>query len=226
MEDLANIYHTETKPWIKTIQGFALVVQCYGGEVPFFFLSSNSNYYKKATSNKSSNLNLLFPFYRYCPETSGSHECAFTDVFHVRPEICSVFNNTKSRLGLTSWTTQWHKLRIGLLCSRVVRRSFGSQRCRRDSSRNRRDGSHGDRLVIDWLQYYIQSVRNHLFRCVRMNVYVGSPSGNFAGGYLFDRFGSIVSFEIISCTALVIGTIQLIVNQTLNGLSKRKKLNQ
>lgn len=55
---------------------------------------------------------------------------------------------------------------------------------------------------------------------------IGSPIGSFAGGYLFDRFGSIVSFEIISCTALVIGTVQLIVNQTLNGLSKRKKLNE
>ncbi|XP_022182057.1 major facilitator superfamily domain-containing protein 6-B-like isoform X2 [Myzus persicae] len=40
MEDISNIYHPETKPYIKTIQGFSLTIQCLGGEVPFFFLSN------------------------------------------------------------------------------------------------------------------------------------------------------------------------------------------
>lgn len=42
LEDLANVYHPETKEWIKSIQGFTLTIQCFGGEVPFFFLSSKS----------------------------------------------------------------------------------------------------------------------------------------------------------------------------------------
>uniref|UniRef100_A0A2S2RAT1 Major facilitator superfamily domain-containing protein 6 n=1 Tax=Sipha flava TaxID=143950 RepID=A0A2S2RAT1_9HEMI len=40
LEDLSNIYHPETLSWIKTLQGLALIVQCFGGEVPSFFLSS------------------------------------------------------------------------------------------------------------------------------------------------------------------------------------------
>ncbi|KAL5236076.1 hypothetical protein ACI65C_003486 [Semiaphis heraclei] len=40
MEDISNIYHPETKPYIKTIQGLSLTIQCIGGEVPFFILSN------------------------------------------------------------------------------------------------------------------------------------------------------------------------------------------
>ncbi|CAI6363529.1 unnamed protein product [Macrosiphum euphorbiae] len=40
MEDISNIYHPETKPYIKTIQGLSLTIQCFGGEVPLFFLSN------------------------------------------------------------------------------------------------------------------------------------------------------------------------------------------
>jgi hypothetical protein len=45
LEDLANIYHPETKPWIKTIQGFSSTVQCCGGEIPFFLLSSTADHW-------------------------------------------------------------------------------------------------------------------------------------------------------------------------------------
>ncbi|XP_025199984.1 major facilitator superfamily domain-containing protein 6-like [Melanaphis sacchari] len=40
IEDLSNIYHPEMKSWMKTLQGTALLIQCFGGEVPLFFLSS------------------------------------------------------------------------------------------------------------------------------------------------------------------------------------------
>ncbi|KAL4092012.1 hypothetical protein QTP88_026595 [Uroleucon formosanum] len=40
LEDLSNLYHPEMKPYIRTIQGLSLTIQCFGGEVPFFFLSN------------------------------------------------------------------------------------------------------------------------------------------------------------------------------------------
>jgi len=39
LEDLSTFYHPETKSWIKTLQGLAILIQCFGGEVPSFFLS-------------------------------------------------------------------------------------------------------------------------------------------------------------------------------------------
>ncbi|XP_022179023.1 major facilitator superfamily domain-containing protein 6-like isoform X2 [Myzus persicae] len=39
LEDLSMLYHPETKSWIKTLQGLAILIQCFGGEVPSFFLS-------------------------------------------------------------------------------------------------------------------------------------------------------------------------------------------
>lgn len=45
MEDLANIYHPETKSTMKTLQGIASTIQCFGGEVPFFLLSSTHYLY-------------------------------------------------------------------------------------------------------------------------------------------------------------------------------------
>lgn len=41
MEYLSDIYHPETKPFIKTLQGLSIFIQCTGGEIPLFFLSSN-----------------------------------------------------------------------------------------------------------------------------------------------------------------------------------------
>ncbi|KAL4082823.1 hypothetical protein QTP88_029479 [Uroleucon formosanum] len=42
LEDLSTFYHPETKPWMKTLQGLATLIQCFGGEVPSFFLSCKS----------------------------------------------------------------------------------------------------------------------------------------------------------------------------------------
>lgn len=39
LEDIASIYECNTQGWIKTLQGLVMGVQCFGGEVPFFFLS-------------------------------------------------------------------------------------------------------------------------------------------------------------------------------------------
>ncbi|XP_026806833.1 major facilitator superfamily domain-containing protein 6-B-like isoform X1 [Rhopalosiphum maidis] len=40
LEELSNVYHPEMKSWMKSLQGTALLIQCFGGEVPSFFLSS------------------------------------------------------------------------------------------------------------------------------------------------------------------------------------------
>ncbi|XP_073973876.1 sugar baby transporter isoform X3 [Rhodnius prolixus] len=39
LEDLATAHGCETKAWIKTLEGLAMGIQCFGGELPFFFLS-------------------------------------------------------------------------------------------------------------------------------------------------------------------------------------------
>lgn len=40
LEDLAFKHSYEVKSWIKTIEGLVMGIQCLGGELPFFFLSS------------------------------------------------------------------------------------------------------------------------------------------------------------------------------------------
>ncbi|XP_022182048.1 major facilitator superfamily domain-containing protein 6-A-like isoform X2 [Myzus persicae] len=40
LEDLSKMYHPETIPNIKSLEGLTQTIQCVGGEVPFFFLSS------------------------------------------------------------------------------------------------------------------------------------------------------------------------------------------
>jgi len=42
LEDLSTFYHPETKYWMKTLQGLAILIQCFGGEVPSFFLSGKT----------------------------------------------------------------------------------------------------------------------------------------------------------------------------------------
>ncbi|KAK9500670.1 hypothetical protein O3M35_001894 [Rhynocoris fuscipes] len=39
LEDLASLHGCGTKAWIKTLEGLAMGIQCFGGELPFFFLS-------------------------------------------------------------------------------------------------------------------------------------------------------------------------------------------
>ncbi|XP_050439925.1 major facilitator superfamily domain-containing protein 6-A-like, partial [Adelges cooleyi] len=40
LEDITNLYHPEYEPYIKTIQGLSQTIQCFLGEIPFYFVSS------------------------------------------------------------------------------------------------------------------------------------------------------------------------------------------
>jgi len=42
LEDLSTFYHPEKKSWMKTLQGLAILIQCFCGEVPLFFLSGKA----------------------------------------------------------------------------------------------------------------------------------------------------------------------------------------
>lgn len=44
--------------------------------------------------------------------------------------------------------------------------------------------------------------------------------GSMIGGYLFDTFGSINAFKILSLITLAICIIQIIINQLINRFSK------
>lgn len=39
MEDITLKYHIDKQPWIKTLQGLAVGIQCILGEMPFLFFS-------------------------------------------------------------------------------------------------------------------------------------------------------------------------------------------
>ena len=39
LEDLADAHSCDNNSWIKTLQGLTMGIQCFGGELPFFFLS-------------------------------------------------------------------------------------------------------------------------------------------------------------------------------------------
>lgn len=41
IEDVASMYECSTQGWIKTLQGLIMGVQCFGGELPFFFWSGS-----------------------------------------------------------------------------------------------------------------------------------------------------------------------------------------
>lgn len=51
------------------------------------------------------------------------------------------------------------------------------------------------------------------------------PIGGFVGGYMFDSFGSITSFKILSVTTLIICVIQIAINQSINRFSKNNIVN-
>lgn len=50
--------------------------------------------------------------------------------------------------------------------------------------------------------------------------------GSFLGGFMFDRFGFIVSFKILSGAVLAICVIQITVNQLINRFSKNENVNE
>ncbi|KAF6201647.1 hypothetical protein GE061_004040, partial [Apolygus lucorum] len=39
LENLASNYNCDMRVWIKTLEGLVMGIQCFGGELPFFFLS-------------------------------------------------------------------------------------------------------------------------------------------------------------------------------------------
>lgn len=45
IEDLANIYHHERLPYIETIQGLSLTIQCGLSEIPVYVLTGTLNNY-------------------------------------------------------------------------------------------------------------------------------------------------------------------------------------
>jgi len=51
------------------------------------------------------------------------------------------------------------------------------------------------------------------------------PIGNFLGGYSFNRFGSILSFKLLSGVALTVCVVQVIVVQLTNRISESQKTN-
>lgn len=125
MEDIANIYHPETKPWIKTLQGLSNTIQCWGGEVPFFFLSGNLSSHSQKTTDYGLVFILITAFthyfaFRFCPQTFGSHAHVFSNVFHVLREILPVLGNQKSHLGFTRRTAQRYYVCTGLLGGHFV----------------------------------------------------------------------------------------------------------
>lgn len=41
MEDITSTNQPDKRPWIKTLQGLAIGIQCIGGEMPFLFFSGH-----------------------------------------------------------------------------------------------------------------------------------------------------------------------------------------
>lgn len=55
---------------------------------------------------------------------------------------------------------------------------------------------------------------------------LGIPAGSFVGGYMFNRIGSISSFKLLSAITLAICFLQIIVNQSINRISKDENVNK
>lgn len=52
LEDLASLQDgCDHLTWIKTLQGIALGIQSFGGELPFFFLSGNLGFLLRVSRN-------------------------------------------------------------------------------------------------------------------------------------------------------------------------------
>ncbi|XP_026813025.1 major facilitator superfamily domain-containing protein 6-A-like [Rhopalosiphum maidis] len=168
LEDLSNIYHPEMKPYIKTLQGLSLTIQCFGGEVPFFFLS-------KFIIKRMGHMNVFslmfltfaFRFYLYSIITNP--------VWVLPVELLN---------GIT----------LALAYSATI--------------------SYAGDLAPDNAKGTLQGVAGMAV------MGIGAPIGSLSGGYLFNRFGSITSFKLLSGVALAICIIQTIVNQLINRILK------
>lgn len=137
LEDLSTLYHPETKSWMKTLQGLALLIQCFGGEVPSFILSSN---WQHLIGHGFTTLTCeWFHPYRLYTETYGPHARVFSDVFHVHVDIFRVLGHQRPSVGSASRGAERHCVRTGVLGSHFVRSSCDSPWCRRYTAGIRRD---------------------------------------------------------------------------------------
>lgn len=129
------------KPYIKTIQGLSLTIQCFGREVPFFFLTSK--YIKRSVALSyilyvgiKIGTIIIYHCYRFHNQTYQLHERVFFDVLGVCCQILPVLDNYKSRLGFTSENVRRHNVCIGVLSSHFLRRRLSSWWCQRNTSRD------------------------------------------------------------------------------------------
>eukprot|EP00102_Acyrthosiphon_pisum_P005260 XP_001949714.2 PREDICTED: major facilitator superfamily domain-containing protein 6-like [Acyrthosiphon pisum] len=172
LEDLSNLYHPEMKTYIKTIQGLSLTIQCFGGEVPFFFLS---NFIIKRIGYMNV-FSLMFL------------------VFAVRFYLYSIITNPVWVLPVE----MFNGITYALAYSAAI--------------------SYAGDLAPDGAKGTLQGI-------VGMSLSgIGSPIGCFVGGFLFNRFGSITSFKLLSLFALSVCFTQTIANQLINRFSKNNNV--
>ncbi|XP_060874397.1 major facilitator superfamily domain-containing protein 6-like isoform X3 [Metopolophium dirhodum] len=174
MEDISNIYHPETKPYIKTIQGLSLTIQCFGGEVPFFFLS---NFILKRVGHMNVFSLMFF-------------------AFAVRFYLYSIITNPVCVLPVELL----NGITYALAYSAVI--------------------SYAAELAPVGAEGTLQGIVGMAMEGI------GVPIGSFIGGYLFNRFGSISSFNIFSYIALAVCVIQTISNQLITRFSKNDILKE
>lgn len=164
LEELADIYHPEMKPYIKTIQGLALSIQCFGGEFPFFFLSGNY----KNNCWRLRGILILYNYYdrvprRLCHQAHWPHEFVLFDVCRVCRQISSIFDYNEPRLGFTGWNVQRRDLCTGLRYSHFIRCTISTSRSWGNASRARRDSFYGTWYIYLVLSH-ISSKRLSLFK--------------------------------------------------------------
>ncbi|CAI6363531.1 unnamed protein product [Macrosiphum euphorbiae] len=174
LEDLSKIYHPETIPYIKTLEGLTLTIQCFLGEVPLFFLSS---YILKRVDNMKVFSLMFF-------------------VFAARFFLYSIITNPVLVLP------------VELLNGLTYALAYSAAT------------SYAAELAPVGAEGTLQGIVGTAF------LGIGEPVGSLVGGQLFDRFGSITSFKILSGTALVVCITQTIVNSLINRNSKDKNFKE
>ncbi|CAI6371734.1 unnamed protein product [Macrosiphum euphorbiae] len=173
-EELANLYHPETKPYIKTIQGLALSIECFLGDFPFFFLSS---YVIKLIGHMNSFSLMFFGF-------------------AVRFFLYSIITNPV-------WV-----LPVEILNGVTFALAYSAAT------------SYAALIAPAGAEGTLQGLLGTAM------IGLGVPMGSFLGGYVFDRYGSIDSFKILSGVALVICVIQFTVTQLINRFSKNENVTE
>jgi len=60
----------------------------------------------------------------------------------------------------------------------------------------------------------------YIFRLLTNDFVLGTPIGSSVGGYLFNHFGSIISYKLLSGFALAVCISQIMVEKLINRFSK------